>query len=74
MAGGMFAVRLAVCLSSPLRVRRKLPITQRRHAEKALQSSNSLLECDLRKVPACALGRISDAYKLLAETPYTQGS
>jgi len=25
-------------------------------------------------VPACALGRISDAYKLLAETSYTQGS
>ena len=35
------------------------------HAEKALQYSNSLLECDLRKVPACALGRISDTYKLL---------
>lgn len=44
------------------------------HAEKALLYSNSLLECDLRKVPACALGRIADAYKLLAETPYTQSS
>ncbi len=43
VAGGMFVVRLAVCLSSPLRVRRKLPIAQRRHAEKALQYSNSLL-------------------------------
>jgi hypothetical protein len=70
VAGGMFAVRLAVCLSSPLRVRRKTAY----HAKKALQYSNSLLDCDLRKVPACALGRISDAYKLLAETPYTQGS
>ena len=68
VAGGMFAIRLAVYLSSPLRVRRKLPLTQ----QQALQYSNSLLECDLRKVPACALGRISDAYKLLAETPYTQ--
>lgn len=43
-------------------------------AEKALPYSNSLLKCGLRKVPACALGGISDAYKLLAETPYTQGS
>jgi hypothetical protein len=42
------------------------------HAENALQYSDSLLEFDLRKMPACALGRISDAYRLLAETPYTQ--
>ena len=35
VAGGMFAVRLAVCLSSPLHVRRKLPITQRRRCNTA---------------------------------------
>ncbi len=33
-----------------------------------------VLECDLRKVSVCALGRISDAYKLLAVTPCTQGN
>ena len=38
-----------------------------------LRYSHSLLECGLRKVSACALGRISDAYKVLAEISYTQG-
>jgi hypothetical protein len=66
----MFAARLAVCVSSPLRVRRKTTY----HEEKALQYSNSLLDYDLRKVPACALGRMSEAYELLAETHHTQGS
>ena len=40
----------------------------------SIESLTPMFRCspDLRKVPACALGRLSDAYKLLAETPYTQ--